>query len=74
MTKIKLYGILILDKTKETKMLNKKIMNTLSKNGITFVGSLAKEYKYICGVCGWRYILKPKNCHCGNDCEFEKIN
>jgi len=33
------------------------------------------NYKYICGVCGWRTINTPHVCYsCGNDAEFEKLN
>jgi len=31
------------------------------------------EYRYICGVCGFKYHARPRACHCGNDAEFEPI-
>jgi len=31
-------------------------------------------YKWICAICGWKYENQPEKCHCGNDCEFEKIS
>jgi len=33
-----------------------------------------EEYKWICGVCGWKTIRKPRVCvSCDNDTEFEEI-
>ena len=31
------------------------------------------KFNYICGVCGWLYIRKPKDCRCGNDQEFHLL-